>query len=130
MIYEEPLHDWKTLDEEGLRKWAAQYVGWATNEMSDPDDLTWEYTEQFPMRDFTSLCVYWEDFYREEVLENPRYDHEFEKGQWHTPVVISIEMDEIIIWDGWHRIATSFHRKDEVIMAIIGRPKRTTHEQN
>ena len=44
-----PVQDWNSLDESGLRKWAAQYVGWATNEMSDPEELAWNLEHQFPV---------------------------------------------------------------------------------
>ena len=122
-----PLHDWPSLDEQGLRKWAAQYVGWATNEMSDPDDLSWCLENQFPLQDFESLRVNWQDYYDDDVLNNPRYEKEFEDAEWHTPIVLSIEHDEIIIWDGWHRIATSIARGDECIMAIVGREISVPH---
>lgn len=115
-----PIHDWPALNEEGLREWAAQYVGFATNEMSDPNDLSWRLEMQFPLQDFNSLCVNWQDYYDDDVLNNPRYEEEFEEAEWHTPIIISIEHDEIIIWDGWHRIATSVARGDECIMAIVG----------
>lgn len=116
-----PVQDWNALDEPGLRLWAAQYVGWATNEMSDPDDLAWTLEHQFPVSDFRSVPTDWGDYFKDDVRGNPRYDEGFEDAEWHTPVVISIEDDEIIIWDGWHRIATSVTRGDECIMAIVGR---------
>lgn len=115
-----PIHQWHTLSEEELRTWAAQYLGMATNEMSDPQDLSWRLETQFPLYDFQSIQTDWNDYYDDDVLGNPRYDTEFEQADWHTPIVISLEDGEIIIWDGWHRIATSIARGDECIMAIIG----------
>lgn len=116
-----PVQDWNSLDESGLRKWAAQYVGWATNEMSDPEELAWNLEHQFPVSEFRSVPTDWDDYFEDDVRGNPRYDKDFEDAEWHTPVVISIEQDEIIIWDGWHRIATCVARSDECIMAIVGR---------
>lgn len=122
MIENGPLHDWQSLGEDDLRKWAAQYAGWATNEMSDPDDLSWSFTDQFPVCDLRSIQMHWNDYFKDDVRGNPKYDHAFEQAEWHTPIVISLENDEIIIWDGYHRIATSITRDDECIMAIVGRP--------
>ena len=116
-----PMHDWITLDEAGLRAWAAQYVGWATSEMSDPDDLAWTLERQFPVSEFASVHADWQDYFDDDVRGNPRYDEGFENAEWHTPVIISVEDDEIIIWDGWHRIATSVARGDECMTAIVGR---------
>lgn len=116
-----PVQDWNALDELGLRRWASRYVGWATNEMSDPDELAWTLEHQFPVSEFRSVHTDWDDYFEDDVRGNPRYDEDFKDAEWHTPVVISVEEDEIIIWDGWHRIATSFAREDECIMAIVGR---------
>ena len=114
------LHDWSSLDEEGLRRHASQYVGWATNEMSDPGDLSWRLEMQFPLSEFRSVPTDWQDYFDDDVRGNPRYDEGFENAEWHTPAVISVEHDEIIIWDGWHRIATSMTRGDECMMVIVG----------
>lgn len=122
-----PLHDWPSLDEQRLREWAAQYVGWATNEMSDPDELSWRLEVQFPLSEFRTVPTDWESYYNDDVAENPRYEREFEKAEWHTPIVLSLEDDEIIIWDGWHRIATSVTRGDECILAIVGRKVSVPH---
>jgi hypothetical protein len=116
-----PVHQWEALTEEELRAWAAQYVGWATDEMSDPEDLSWVLEHQFPTSEFLSMTTDWNEYFEDDVRGNPRYGEDFEDADWHTPVVISIEHEEIIIWDGWHRIATSVARGDECIMTIKGR---------
>jgi len=115
----ESIYDWPTLSEHGLRSYAAQYVGWATNEMSDPDDLKWTFTGIYPLTKI-ALERDWETYWEEEILLNPRYDQDFINSKWHTPVVISIEEGETIIWDGWHRLASSIHRGDKTIIAIVG----------
>lgn len=122
-----PLCDWHSLTEEELRQEAAQYVGWATNEMSDPDDLSWSLEAQFPLSEFRSIAVDWEYYFKDDVQGNPRYDKKFEEAEWHNPVIVSLENDEIIIWDGWHRITTSIARGDECIMAVTGRQKEVSH---
>lgn len=124
---DKPVHEWAGLDEDGLRQWATQYVGWATNEMSDPDHLAWHLEEQFPLSEFRSIQTDWRDYFEDDVRGNPRYSPDFEDATWHTPIVISLEDDEIIIWDGWHRIATSMVREDECIMAIVGSQKSVPH---
>ena len=118
---DEPLHDWSRLSEDALRSWAAQYVGWATNEMSPPEDLAWSLEPTFPLSTFLSMPIEWASYHREEIVENPRYDPSFASADYHTPVVVSIEMGEPIIWDGWHRIACAIHRGDDRILAIAGR---------
>lgn len=114
-----PRCDWQNATEEELKEQAAQYVGFATNEMSDPDDLSWRLENQFPLTDFQFICD-WQNYYDGEVLENPRYEEEFSEDEWYNPIIISIEEDGIIIWDGWHRLATSIARGDECIMAVVG----------
>lgn len=84
-----PLHDWATLGEAGLRAWATQYVGWATNEMGKPADLSWSLDPAFPLDTFLSLCADWAVFHRDEIVEGPRYDAEFACADYHTPVVSS-----------------------------------------
>lgn len=116
-----PVRRWESPTEEELRAWAAQYVGWATDEMSNPEDLSWTLERQFPVSEFRYVPTDWTGYFDDDVRGNPRYEKEFEVSEWHTPVVISIEDDEIIIWDGWHRIATSIARGDECIMTITGR---------
>jgi len=116
-----PLHRWDELDEAGLRAYAAQHVGWATNEMADPADLSWTLEEEFDLSTFGQIATDWGAYRQEEVVENPRYDDDFPETSYHTPVVISIEHGEPIIWDGWHRIACAIARGDRSIMAIVGR---------
>jgi len=119
------LFNWDETGTDLLRKWARQYVGWATHEMSDPEDLEWSLEKQFPVSEFKLMNVDWDDYYKDDVLQNPRYDPSFITEEWHNPIVISLENDEIIIWDGWHRIATSIARQDECITTIVGRlPKK------
>lgn len=114
--------NWDDQTEEELRAWASQYVGWATNEMADPDDLAWRIERQFPLSDFQSMQIDWHDYYKDDVLQNPRYDEEFIEADWDNPIVLSLENDKIILWDGYHRIATSIARGDECIMALVGTP--------
>lgn len=121
MIEDEPLHDWHTLDEAGLRSWAAQYVGWATSEMSHPDDLSWTLDTGFPLDVFHRIQTDWEAYYLDEIADGVRYGDGFAELDYHTPVVLSVEAGEPIIWDGWHRIACAIHRGDDRIMAIVGR---------
>lgn len=121
--HEGPLHDWKSLNEEGLRSFAGQYVGWATNEMGDPAELAWRLEVQFPLSEFLAMRTDWSEYHRDEILENPRY-RGFDDAEFHTPVVVSSEHDELIIWDGWHRIACAIARGDECIMAIFGTEAR------
>lgn len=121
MVDEEPLHDWHALDEEGLRSWAAQYVGWATNEMSHPDDLSWRLEEGFPLDVLRQMQTDWGAYYHDEIADGVRYSDGFADLDYNTPVVVSIENGETIIWDGWHRIACAIHRGDRRIMAIVGR---------
>jgi hypothetical protein len=116
---QEPLFDWPSLKEEELRQYASVYVGWATNEMSDPKDLHWSLAE-FDCSKFENIDTDWDAYFKDDVLENPRYDKDFLQQEFHTPVVLSVEEGEIIIWDGWHRIACAMHRKDRTILAIIG----------
>lgn len=116
-----PLRDWNELDQRGLREWAAQYQGWATTDMSDAEELRWTLVHQFPVSEFRSMSTDWAEYHADDVSGNPRYGDDFGKADWHTPIVISIEDDNVIIWDGWHRIATSIVRGDECIMAIVGR---------
>ena len=123
MMVDSPLCDWQALNEDELRHQAAQYFGWASNEMSDPDGLSWRLEMQFPLSEFASVPTDWQDYFDDDVRGNPRYDEEFESAEWHDPAVISIENDEIIIWDGWHRIATSMTRGDECMMVLIGKLK-------
>lgn len=118
----EPLHDWCSLSESELRSYASVYVGWATNEMSDPKDLTWT-LEAFHTSCFHAIETDWDAFFKDDVLANPQFEEGFENQDYHTPVVVSVENGSVIIWDGWHRIACSIHRGDEVILAIIGRLK-------
>jgi len=116
-----PLHVWHELDEAGLRAWAAQYVGWATNEMSDPADLSWSLERAMPLDAVRDVGTDWEAYYLDEIEEGLRYDGDFADADYHTPVVVSIEEGIPIIWDGWHRLACAIHRGDRGIMAIIGR---------
>lgn len=116
-----PLHVWHDLDEEGLRAWASQYVGWATSEMSDPADLGWTLDHGLRLDVFHSLQTDWDEYYRDEIEESGRYGDGFADADYHTPVVVSIEAGEPIIWDGWHRIACAIRRGDRSIMAIVGR---------
>lgn len=118
---DEPLHDWASLDEDGLRTYAAQYVGWATNEMSPPENLAWT-LEHLPLDIMLSLPTDWEAYHRDEVERNPRYDRDFSDARYHTPVVLSLEGDPII-WDGWHRISCAIVRGDRSILAVVGRKK-------
>ena len=122
---DEPIHQWSRLNEAELQTWAAQYVGWATNEMSDPDNLSWNLETRFPIAMFHSHSTDWHSYYLKEILENPHYDEGFATVDYHTPVVLSIEAEEVIIWDGWHRIACAIHRGDNEIMAIVGRSKKS-----
>lgn len=117
----EPLHDWHRLNEDGLRAWASQYVGWATTEMSAPGDLSWTLDDEMPLGPARSNGTDWAAFYRDEIEEGVRYDADFSDADYHTPVVVSIERGRIIIWDGWHRIACAIRRGDRTIMAIVGR---------
>lgn len=117
-----PAHLWASMDENDLRHYAATYVGSATDEMSDPANLKWT-LEQFPTSSFQSVQTDWQQYYRDEVVRNPLYPVSFSLSPFHNPIVISIENDEIIIWDGWHRIACAVTRKDKHIMAVVGRPK-------
>lgn len=118
------LPNWEEMSEDLLKEWARQYLGWATNEMSDPDELEWTLERQFPLSDFKKIHTDWDSYYKDDVLLNPRYDSNFASETWHTPVVISLENDGIIIWDGWHRIATSIARGNKCIRAITGREKK------
>jgi hypothetical protein len=118
-----PIHAWDELDEAELREYASRYVGFATNEMGDPEDLAWALEHQFPLADFRSMPTDWAEYHADDVLENPRYDEAFSKAEFHTPVVLSVEADELIIWDGWHRIACAIVRGDECITAILGRTR-------
>lgn len=120
MNEEGPLHEWRELDEPGLRSWAAQYVGWCTNEMSHPDDLSWKLDEWFDLDVFQSIPTDWKAYFKDEVGDNPDYDENFERTRYQTPVVVSIEGGEVIIWDGWHRIACAIERNDRTIIAIVG----------
>lgn len=123
MLDDGPIHDWTTLDEAGLRVWAKQYVGWATNEMGNPADLSWSLDPAFPLDTFLPLCADWAAFHRDEIVEGPRYQTEFANADYHTPVVVSIERGKPIIWDGWHRISCAIARGDRGIMAIVGRDR-------
>lgn len=116
-----PLHDWRALDEDGLRSYAAQHVGWATDEMADPTDLSWTLDDGFDLGVFERLATDWGAYRQEEVVENPRYPDGFPEKAYHSPIVVSIEHGEPIIWDGWHRIACAIARGDHAIMAIVGR---------
>lgn len=120
LLDDSPLYNWAILIEDDLRQYAAQYVGWATNEMGDPEALGWRLENQFPVSEFHNVATDWEDYFRDDVVNNPRYDENFIKSEFHTPVVVSFENDELIIWDGWHRIACAVARGDECIMAIVG----------
>lgn len=115
------LHDWEELDEAGLRGYASQFVGFATNEMGDPEDLSWSLERQFPLADFHSMPTDWIAYHADDVVGNPRYDEAFAGADFHTPIVLSIESDQLIIWDGWHRIACAIVRGDECITTILGR---------
>ena len=115
-----PLHDWPSLDQAGLRAYADTFVGMATNEMADPGDLDWT-LEQAPLDLFDALAVEWDVWHREEVVPNPTCGWMTGDVTFHTPIVISIESGEPIIWDGWHRIAHAKARGDRTIHAIIGR---------
>lgn len=116
-----PVHVWQELDEAGLREWASQYVGWATNEMSAPSDLAWSLEHGLRTALFRQLETDWDAYYDDEIVEGPRYDEEFADADYHTPIVVSIEHGNPIIWDGWHRLACAIHRGDRYIMAIVGR---------
>lgn len=130
MMDDAPLHEWPTLDEAALRDWAAQYVGWATNEMGDPADLSWRLDHDFRLEAFLAIPTDWEAYHRDEIIDGPRYDAEFADADYHTPIVVSIESGEIIIWDGWHRISCAIARGDRYIMAIVGRDSAADHPQH
>lgn len=116
--------DWWLMSEDELREYAAQFVGYATDEMGDPDDLTFKFESQFPLIEFRGFAINWEEYFQDDVLRNSKYDRAFIEDSFHTPIVVSIEHGELFIWDGWHRIATAIHRGDEVVAAIVGRPKK------
>lgn len=125
-----PLHVWHELDEAGLREWASQYVGWATNEMSDPADLYWALNHVMPLDLVRDVGTDWQAYYLDEIEEGLRYDADFADADYHTPVVVSLENGQAIIWDGWHRLACAIHRGDRGIMAIVGRlPDGHTHHR-
>jgi hypothetical protein len=115
-----PLHDWHSLDEAGLRDYAATHVGWATDEMADPADLHWT-LEHLPLDAMAAVHVDWEDWHRDEVAPNPRCAWMTPGIEFHSPVVVSIESGEPIIWDGWHRIAHAIHEGRGTIHAVTGR---------
>jgi len=117
----QPLHAWHELDEAGLREWASQYVGWATNEMSDPADLSWTLEHGMRLDLVMDVGTDWDAYYVDEIEEGIRYDADFADADYHTPVVVSIEDVRTIIWDGWHRLACAIRRGDRGIMAIVGR---------
>ncbi|MFZ3481885.1 hypothetical protein [Sphingomonas sp. 3-13AW] len=117
---DEPIQVWRELDEAGLRSWAAQYVGWATTEMSPPDLLRWTLEERQPLELFRQTSTDWEAFYQDEIVRGGGSDPSFADLEFHSPVVISIEGGGVIIWDGWHRLACAIHRGDQTIMAIVG----------
>ncbi len=114
---------WGKMTPEDLREFAAEYVGFATNEMSPAEELDFTLTEQFPVSMFLDMPENWQDFFDTEVRENSAYDEEFEESDYDTPIIISLENDTIIIWDGWHRISCSVVRGDECMTAIVGRKK-------
>lgn len=117
---EGPLHDWRSLDEDQLRSYAATYVGWATSEMADPSDLR-RTLEDVPLDLFEAVHVDWDEWYRDEVVPNPRCAWMTGDTGFHSPVVISVEGAEPIIWDGWHRIAYAIAAGRGTISAVVGR---------
>lgn len=121
----ESAPNWHSMSEEQLRAYADNFVGMATDEMGDPDDLSWSLEwVSLDELDGVSLWCSWEDYYKDDVKGNSRYP-EFQEGDapFHTPIVMSFENDEAILWDGYHRVATACHRGDDTIWAIVGREK-------
>lgn len=115
-----PIRDWAGMSEHDLRDYAATHVGRATNEMGDPAELDWT-LEMLDLDVLDALCVDWPEWHRQEVTPNPHCAWMHEGVVFHSPIVISIEMGEPIIWDGWHRIAHAKSRGDRGILAVVGR---------
>jgi hypothetical protein len=111
--------NWWRASEVELREFATQFVGWATNEMGDPAGLHWT-VENLDLDVFNNYANDWEWYFADERIQD-RYGKAFINKPFHTPIVVSFENDELIIWDGYHRIATAIHRGDDTIMAVVGR---------
>ena len=124
IILAEALMKWHRASEKTLGKYAASFVGWATNEMGDPEDLSFTFTEQFPLSELEHYLQghSWEEYYESDVASQEIYagliDEDFK-----NPIVVSYEDDQLILWDGYHRVATAFYRGDDYIAAIVGRQK-------
>jgi len=68
----------------------------------------------------------WCEWFQEEKLiklkelQNPNYYTPLEQGEIIEPVIAIEKNSELYIWDGWHRVGSSFLTQRKTIPAIIG----------
>ena len=110
-----------------LRDAAADHFGACDDGSLNPEDADWVY-EILPTSILPIPPGGWEQWWIEVVEYCNSYpivkhrltfvDHPITES-----IIVSIDGDNIQIWDGWHRAGAAIKAGREYITAIVGRPK-------
>ncbi len=117
-----------------LESYAAEYEHEGRIDNRSVSDYEWSFVPNFPITEFlksghepsytTSRKGWVEWFKRENEMTDNTWDNLVQEKEITIPIVVLYgETGGWHIWDGWHRVASSFVVGRKTIPAVVGTPK-------